>query len=335
MYDINYHNKDISSVTFLVTGGAGFIGSNIVEYLLKYNAGSVIVLDNFSTGYFKNIESFLKYKNFTLIQGDIRDLDICKKAMKKVDYVIHQAALGSVPRSLKDPIITNEINVSGFLNMLVSFKESNAKRMVYAASSSTYGDSKTLPKTEDLIGKPLSPYAVTKYVNELYADVFSKSYGLEIVGLRYFNVFGQRQDPNGVYAAVIPKFAGQLLNGNEIIINGDGEHSRDFTYVEDVVQANIKSLFSSKKEAVNQVYNVAYGKRTSLNKLFKLLKRELSYFKADIEKADCKYGPERLGDVKHSLANIDKIKNLLEYNPNFDIETGLKEAVCWYYNNVN
>ena len=268
LYQKKYHNTDLSKLAFLVTGGAGFIGSNLVEYLLKYNAKKVVILDNLATGHKSNIENFIKESNCVFIEGDITDLETCKSAMQDVDYVLHQAALGSVPRSINDPIKTNQVNISGFLNMLVAAKESTTvKRMVYAASSSTYGDHPGLPKVEDEIGKPLSPYAVTKYVNELYADVFYKTYGLETIGLRYFNVFGQRQDPNGAYAAVIPKFIGQFLNNEDLTINGDGKHSRDFTFIENVVQANIKSALEENEAAINQVYNVAFGENTNLLEL--------------------------------------------------------------------
>ncbi|MGB6268423.1 MAG: NAD-dependent epimerase/dehydratase family protein, partial [Olleya sp.] len=264
MYSEKFHNQELANLSFLITGGAGFIGSNIVEYLLKYNAKKVVVLDNLATGKLDNLKEFKGHSNFTFFKGDITNLEDCQKAMLNVDFVLHQAALGSVPRSINDPIATNNANITGFLNILVAAKESNSiKRVVYAASSSTYGDSQTLPKIEDEIGKPLSPYAVTKYVNELYADVFYKTYGLETIGLRYFNVFGPKQDPNGAYAAVIPKFIGKLIKNEDITINGNGEHTRDFTYIENVVQANIKAAFASNTDAVNQVYNVACGERIS------------------------------------------------------------------------
>ena len=267
MYQNKYHVGDLKNDTFLVTGGAGFIGSNLVEYLLKYNARKVIILDNFSNGHRKNIDAFLDDDRCVLIEGDIRDKSVCEKAMINVDFVLHQAALGSVPRSINDPITSNEVNVSGFLNVLMSAKESNTvKKMVYAASSSTYGDSKTLPKIENVIGKPLSPYAVTKYVNELYADVFSSVYGFHSVGLRYFNVFGPKQDPNGAYAAVIPLFMDAAMNNTPVKINGDGEQTRDFTFIENVVQANIKSLFSDLNS--HEVFNVAVGERISINNLW-------------------------------------------------------------------
>ncbi|WP_445381961.1 SDR family oxidoreductase [Robiginitalea sp. IMCC43444] len=319
--------------TVLVTGGAGFIGSNLIEYLLQ-NGNRVKALDNFATGKQKNIEPFLDHKNFEFIKGDIRDLQSCMKACEGADYVLHQAALGSVPRSLNDPITSNEVNVSGFLNMLVAARDQNVKRFVYAASSSTYGDSKALPKIEEQIGKPLSPYAITKYVNELYADIFHKAYGLDTIGLRYFNVFGRRQDPNGAYAAVIPKFVMQLMKHESPTINGDGSYSRDFTYIDNVVQMNILALVEDNKDAVNQVYNVAYGERTNLLELTELLKEYLSEYDPEIAEVSLKHGPERPGDVPHSLASIEKAEKLLGYHPQYDIKKGLKEAVSWYWKNL-
>ncbi len=331
MYEQKYHNKELSQLTFLVTGGAGFIGSNLVEYLLKYDAKKVVVLDNFATGHRSNIDTFLQDDRCQLIEGDIRNIVTCKEAMQGVDYVLHQAALGSVPRSINDPITSNDVNVSGYLNMLVAAKESDTvKRMVYAASSSTYGDHPGLPKEEDKIGKPLSPYAVTKYVNELYADVFYKTYGLETIGLRYFNVFGPKQDPNGAYAAVIPKFIGQFLDNEDLIINGDGEHSRDFTYIENVVQANIKAVLSDNKGAVNQVYNVAFGENTNLNELVSAIKTGLKGLGDDSSASQIIYGPDRAGDVKHSLADISKAQNLIGYVPRFSFSKGIKETIVWY-----
>lgn len=320
--------------TLIVTGGAGFIGSNLCRWLLE-NGNKIRCLDNFSTGKKENIQGFLGHDNFTLIEGDIRDLDTCKKACEEVDYVLHQAALGSVPRSINDPITSNDVNVSGFLNMLVASRDAKVKRFVYAASSSTYGDSKEMPKVEEVIGKPLSPYAITKYVNELYANIFSKTYGLETIGLRYFNVFGRQQDPNGAYAAVIPKFVIQLVNHESPTINGDGNFSRDFTYIDNVIEANILSLIAKKPEAVNTVYNVAYGERTTLNELISLLMEYLSEFDATINDIKPNFGPERSGDVPHSLASINKARKLLGYNPEYDINKGLKEAVTWYWNNLN
>ncbi len=330
MYQTSYHTQNLNKDTFLVTGGAGFIGSNLVEYLLKYNAKRVIILDDFSTGYLKNIASFLKNSRCELIEGDIRNLETCKKAMQDVDYVLHQAALGSVPRSINDPITTNTVNISGYLNMLVAAKESNTvKRMIYATSSSTYGDHSGLPKVEGIIGKPLSPYAVTKYVNELYADVFYKTYGLETIGLRYFNVFGPRQSPNGAYAAAIPKFINGFLNKEDITINGDGTNSRDFTFIENVVQANMKALFSTAENAVNQVYNIAFGERVNLNELVVAIKEALVSLKVDVNQTNVKYSSERKGDVKHSLADISKGKKIIGYQPKFSFEVGIKKTVSW------
>ena len=268
----------ITNKTILVTGGAGFIGSNICEVLLDME-NKVVCLDNFATGKRENIKEFLNDPNFTLIEGDIRKLDDCLKATKDIDFVLHQAALGSVPRSIKDPIISNDVNVGGFLNMLVACRDNGVQRFVFAASSSTYGDSESMPKVEDVIGKPLSPYAITKYVNELYADIFSKTYGLETIGLRYFNVFGRKQDPDGAYAAVIPKFVSQLMKGESPVINGDGNYSRDFTYIDNVIQANLLSLVTTNEKAINTVYNVAYGDRNTLNDLMKYLKEYLSRIK--------------------------------------------------------
>ena len=324
---------DLSRKKILVTGGAGFIGSNLCEELLK-RGSFVVCLDNFATGKRENIEKLLNESDFELIEGDIRNIEDCKKAVKGVDYVLHQAALGSVPRSIKDPITSNDVNVSGFLNMLVASRDEGVKRFVYAASSSTYGDSESLPKIEDKIGKPLSPYAITKYVNELYADVFSKTYGIETIGLRYFNVFGRKQDPNGAYAAVIPKFVGQLMKGESPTINGDGNYSRDFTYIDNVIQANLRSLVVENTKAVNTVYNVAYGERNTLNDLVQYLKKYLSEFDESINDVEIKYGPNRQGDIPHSLASINKAKGLLSYDPEFSLDSGLKEAVKWYWENL-
>ena len=291
------------------------------------------IRDSFSTGKRSNIASFLTNANFRLIEGDIRDISDCRNAIKDVDYVLHQAALGSVPRSINDPITSNDVNVGGFLNMLVASKDAGVKRFVYAASSSTYGDSEAMPKEEDVIGKPLSPYAVTKYVNELYADVFSKTYGLETIGLRYFNVFGRRQDPNGAYAAVIPKFVGQLMKHESPVINGDGNFSRDFTYIDNVVQANLLCLVAN-KEAVNTVYNVAYGVRNTLNDLMKYLKEYLSSFDNAIKDIEVVHGSNRAGDIPHSHASIEKAKKNLNYCPQYSLQQGLKEAVKWYWKNI-
>lgn len=325
--EINLTNKNI-----LVTGGAGFIGSNLCEELLKRN-NQVVCLDNFATGKRENITPLLEHKNFTFIEGDIRNLEDCLLATKGVEYVLHQAALGSVPRSIKDPITSNDVNVGGFLNMLVACRDNNVKRFVFAASSSTYGDSEALPKVEEVIGKPLSPYAVTKYVNELYADVFSKMYGLETIGLRYFNVFGRKQDPNGAYAAVIPKFVSQLMNLESPTINGDGNYSRDFTYIDNVIQANLLSLVADKK-AINTIYNVAFGDRNTLNDLMNYLKEYLSEYNPKIKEVAVIYGKNRIGDIPHSHASVDKAKKLLNYNPQFSLEDGLKEAVKWYSENL-
>ena len=325
---INFSNNKV-----LVTGGAGFIGANLCDTLLKKN-NKVVCLDNFATGKKENITKFLKNPNFTLIDGDIRKPEDCYNATKGVDYVLHQAALGSVPRSIKDPISSNEVNVSGFLNMLVASRDNGVKRFVYAASSSTYGDSESMPKVEDVIGKPLSPYAITKYVNELYADVFSKTYGLETIGLRYFNVFGRKQDPNGAYAAVIPKFVSQLMKGESPEINGDGNYSRDFTYIDNVIQANLLSLVTTNEKAINTVYNVAYGDRNTLNDLMGYLKKYLSKFDSKISTIEVIYGPNRVGDIPHSHASIAKAKEYLNYNPQFTLQQGLKEAVKWYWKNL-
>lgn len=317
----------------LITGGAGFIGSNLSEYFL--NKGyQVVCLDNFATGHRNNLDAFINDSNFTLIEGDIRHLSDCRKAVEGVDYVLHQAALGSVPRSINDPITTNDVNVSGFLNMLTASRDAKIKRFVYAASSSTYGDSAGLPKVENVIGKPLSPYAITKYVNELYAEIFSKTYGLESIGLRYFNVFGRKQDPNGAYAAVIPKFVMQFMNYESPVINGDGNYSRDFTYIDNVIQMNELAMTTENPEAINTVYNTAYGDRTTLTQLVGLLKEYLSVFDAKIGNVEVIHGPNRAGDIPHSLASIEKAKNLLGYRPQFSIQDGLKDAVAWYYNNL-
>jgi UDP-N-acetylglucosamine 4-epimerase len=326
-------NIELSNKKILITGGAGFIGSNLCEALLE-KGNKVICLDNFATGKRENLEQLFNNPNFTLIEGDIRKLDDCLKASKDVDYILHQAALGSVPRSIKDPITSNDVNVSGFLNMLVAARDNGVKRFVYAASSSTYGDSESMPKVEDVIGKPLSPYAITKYVNELYADIFSKTYGLETIGLRYFNVFGRKQDPNGAYAAVIPKFVSQLMKGESPVINGDGNYSRDFTYIDNVIQANLLSLATKNEKAINTVYNVAYGDRNTLNDLMGYLKEYLSEFDSKISNVEVVYGPNRAGDIPHSHASVDKAKQLINYNPQFSLQKGLKDAVKWYWKNL-
>lgn len=317
----------------LITGGAGFIGSNLSEYFIN-QGHRVTVLDNFATGFRHNIEHLLTNPNFILIEGDIRDLVTCQKACEGQDYVLHQAALGSVPRSINDPITSNDVNVGGFLNMLVAARDARVQRFIFAASSSTYGDSAALPKLEEVIGKPLSPYAITKYVNELYADVFSKTYGLECIGLRYFNVFGRRQTPNGAYAAVIPKFVIQLMNHESPVINGSGDYSRDFTYIDNVLQMNEKAMLTNNPEAINTVYNTAVGDRTTLNSLVAYLKENLSAFDAEILNIELIHGTERAGDIPHSLASIDKARRLLGYKPTHNIEQGLKEAVSWYWKHL-
>ena len=317
----------------LITGAAGFIGANLCEYMLE-KGYTVIGLDNFVTGHAYNLNKFKEHPNFLFIEGDIRDLATCLKATENVDYVLHQAALGSVPRSILNPITTNEVNVNGFLNMLEASKQNNIKRFVYAASSSTYGDSKALPKIEKNIGKPLSPYAITKYVNELYADIYSSAYGLQTIGLRYFNVFGRRQDPNGAYAAVIPKFIGQFSKGESPQINGDGSFSRDFTYIDNVIQMNHLAIETKNARAINQVYNTAVGDRITILEMTKLIRQGLSKFDPSVAKIDIKFGPDRKGDIPHSQASIKKAKNLLNYNPSHNFEKGLKESLTWYYNNL-
>ena len=327
-YSDKFKNKKI-----LVTGGAGFIGSNLCETLLDLGV-KVTCLDNFSTGRRENLETCLQNSNFTLIEGDIRNLETCKKVCENQDFVLHEAALGSVPRSINDPITSNEVNVGGFLNMLVAARDAGVKRLIYAASSSTYGDSEALPKIEERIGKPLSPYAITKYVNELYADVFKKTYDFDTIGLRYFNVFGRKQNPNGAYAAVIPKFVMQFMNHESPVINGGGEYSRDFTYIDNVILMNLLALTVENEEALNQVYNTAFGERTTLNDLVKYLKEYLSEFDPEISKVKVVYGDYRKGDVPHSLASIEKAKILLNYNPKFSMKEGLREAVKWYWENL-
>ena len=323
----------IKDSRILVTGGAGFIGSNLCEDLLANN-NEVVCLDNFSTGHWENIEDFKEHKNFRLIEGDIRDLETCKKAMDGIEYVLQEAALGSVPRSINDPLNTNDNNINGFLNLLVAARDAKVKRVVYAASSSTYGDSKELPKIEERIGLPLSPYAVTKYVNELYAHVFHNTYGLDIIGLRYFNVFGRRQDPNGAYAAVIPKFVMQFMAHESPVINGDGTISRDFTYIDNVIQMNHLALLSQNAEASGQVFNTAVGEHNDLNMLVNYLKKYLSEFDLNIGRIEIIYGLERKGDILHSLASIDKAKRIYGYQPFYDFEKGLKETVKWYRENL-
>ncbi len=323
----------ITKSRVLVTGGAGFIGSNLVEALLQQE-NQVVCLDNFSTGNKENIEPFIDNPAFTLLEGDIRDFSTCAKACEKVDYVLHQAALGSVPRSIEDPITTTEVNIGGFVKMLTAARDAGVKRFVYAASSSTYGDSKELPKVEDNIGNPLSPYAITKYVNELYAANFSDIYGIETIGLRYFNVFGRRQDPNGAYAAVIPKFVQSLIRHEPPVINGDGSYSRDFTYIDNVLQANQLAAITKNPVAVNTVYNVACGGRTDLNTLFETIRAALSQFDPEIARIEAVYGDFRSGDIPHSLADISKAGKLLGYKPSHDFISGLNEAAEWYWKNL-
>jgi UDP-N-acetylglucosamine 4-epimerase len=319
----------------LVTGGAGFIGSNLCEALLE-RGDEVVCLDNFATGHIENLLGIIeKYpKQFKLIVGDIRVKEDCEKAVAGVDYVLQEAALGSVPRSIKDPATTNAVNIGGFLNMLIAARDAKVKRFVFAASSSTYGDSKALPKVEDVIGKPLSPYAITKYVDELYADVFARTYGIEYIGLRYFNVFGRRQDPNGAYAAVIPLFVKKFMAHEAPNINGDGEYSRDFTYIKNVIQMNLLAIDTKNTEAVNQIYNTAFGERTTLNQLVGYLQEFLSEFDGKIKDINPTHGPNRVGDIPHSLASIDKAKKLLNYNPQYSMKAGLKEACKWYWDNL-
>ncbi len=323
----------VHSSTVLVTGGAGFIGSNLVEALLA-QSNKVICLDNFATGKRSNIAPFMDNPLFMLVEGDIRDQDTCFLACKGVDFVLHQAALGSVPRSINDPVTSTEVNIDGFVKMLVAARDAKVKRFVYAASSSTYGDHPALPKIEDVIGNPLSPYAITKYVNELYAKVFADLYGIETIGLRYFNVFGKRQDPDGAYAAVIPRFIKTMLKDEQPVINGDGTQSRDFTYIDNVVQINQLALLTRNPESLNSVYNVAFGENTSLNELYNYLVEFLSEYRPSIKEIKPKYGPPRKGDVMHSLASIDKAKTLLGYNPQYNISQGLKVAIQWYFENL-
>lgn len=320
--------------TILITGGAGFIGSNLCEHFLS-KGYKVRVLDNFSTGHHRNVEPFLSHPNFELLEEDIRNFEACTQAVSGVDYVLHQAALGSVPRSINDPITTNDVNVTGFLNMIVAARDAKVKRFVYAASSSTYGDSAALPKVEDVIGKPLSPYAITKYVDELYADIFSKTYGLECIGLRYFNVFGRRQDPKGAYAAVIPTFVKQFMAHESPVINGSGDYSRDFTYIDNVVKMNELAMTTTNAAAINTVYNTAVGDRTNLNELVGYLKEFLSAYDPEIGAVEIKHGPTRAGDIPHSLASIEKAKRLLGYQPSHNIKEGLSEAVSWYWKNLS
>jgi UDP-N-acetylglucosamine/UDP-N-acetylgalactosamine 4-epimerase len=317
----------------LVTGGAGFIGSNLVESLLD-NSNEVVCLDNFSTGRRENLIKFYNNANFKLIEGDIRNYNDCLKAVESIEIVFHEAALGSVPRSIKDPVTSTDVNIGGFVKMLFAAKESGVKRFIYAASSSTYGDHPDLPKVEDKIGTPLSPYAITKYADELFADNFSKTYGIEVIGLRYFNVFGRRQYPDGAYAAVIPKFVKMLIKHQVPIINGDGSTSRDFTYIDNVLQANHLAAVVCEKKALNQVYNVANGERTSLNQLYKIIRELAGKYDKEILNIEPLYGPVRAGDIAHSLASIEKANKLLGYSPVLNVEKGLEEALEWYRNNL-
>ncbi len=327
---------------WLVTGAGGFIGSNLLEFLLSYNQ-SVVALDNFSTGYKKNINMALKEasesnyfdkKNFSLVEEDIQNLDSCISSTRYIDFVLHQAALGSVPRSIENPIQSNKSNIDGFLNMLFASKENSVKRFVFAASSSSYGDHIALPKREDIIGKPLSPYAVTKLANELYAHVFSNCYGLDYIGLRYFNVFGKRQDPNGAYAAVIPKWIGSMIKGDEVFINGDGNTSRDFCYIDNVIQMNILSALSDNRESINQIYNVALGDRTSLKELYDHIQAELKAVRPGINLREPTYRAFRKGDIAHSQADISKAKELVGYSPTHRVRQGLEESMKWYSENL-
>ena len=323
----------ITNKRVLVTGGAGFIGSNLCEDLLTNN-NAVVCLDNFSTGRVENIKHFLENKHFKLIVGDIRNQDDCRKAVDGVEIILQQAALGSVPRSINDPVTTNAVNIGGFLNMLTAARDAKVKRFVYAASSSTYGDSETLPKLEDIIGKPLSPYAVTKYVNELYAHVFALNYGMETIGLRYFNVYGRRQDPNGAYAAVIPKFTMMLMAHESPVIHGDGSNSRDFTYIDNVIQMNHLAAATTNPAAINQVFNTAVGERNDLVQMASLLKKYLADYDSAITNIPITHGPARKGDIPHSLASVEKAEKMLGYKPEFNFEKGLKLAVQWYWNNL-
>lgn len=317
----------------LVTGGAGFIGSNLVESFLR-SGNYVVCLDNFSTGKRENLRAFMDNGNFRLIEGDIRNYEDCEKAVKGIDYVFHQAALGSVPRSIKDPITSTDVNIGGFVKMLFAAKSENVKRFIYAASSSTYGDHPDLPKVEDKIGKPLSPYGITKYVDELFAGNFASTYGIGVIGLRYFNVFGRRQDPQGAYAAVIPLFVKKLMQHEAPLINGDGSYSRDFTYVDNVVQANHLAALVENPDAVNQVYNVAHGERTNLNELFYMIREYISEYDREVLGISPEYGPPRAGDIPHSLASIEKARSLLGYNPTLTVKEGMAEAIDWYRHNL-
>ncbi|MBN8697942.1 MAG: SDR family oxidoreductase [Bacteroidetes bacterium] len=324
MYETSFHHIDISGKTFLVTGGAGFIGSNLVEYLLKYRAKKVIVMDNLATGFEENLKPYLSLPNFEFFKGDICEINDCHKACAGVDHVFHDAALGSVPRSIKNPIATHNVNATGFINVLIAARDAKVKRVVYASSSSVYGDSKVMPKVEDKIGKQLSPYAVSKMTNELYGEIFAKTYQMEIVGLRYFNIFGPRQNPQGEYAAAIPLFINALLKGESPMINGDGEQTRDFTFVENAVQANIKAMFADLKNAQGDVFNIAVGERVSLNQLIDILRKLIGTEVKQTHRAD------RPGDVRDSLADISKAKTILGYDPKVKIEDGLSNTLEWF-----
>ena len=317
----------------LITGAAGFIGSNLCKFFLNKDF-EVIGLDNFATGFEHNLISFFDNLNFKFIEGDICSVKTIQNATKGVDFILHQAALGSVPRSIKDPIKSNEVNVSGFLNLLEASKKNKVKRIIYASSSSIYGDSNVLPKTEENIGNPLSPYAITKYINELYADVYAKTYGIELIGLRYFNVFGKKQTPEGAYAAVIPKFISQFLNGKSPVINGDGSNTRDFTYIDNILQINLLALKTKNPKAINQVYNAAVGERITILKMAEQIRDRLSIYKKEIRKIPIHFGPNRPGDIPHSLASIEKAKKLLGYKPSHNFKEGIEASVEWYLNNI-
>lgn len=332
MTKANFYST-IQNQKVLVSGGAGFIGSHLIDRLLA-DGNQVVCLDNFATGRINNLEEALRHPDFQLIEGDIRNYDHCQAAVKGTSYVFHHAALGSVPRSINNPIATNEVNVNGFVNVITAAKEANVKRFIYAASSSTYGDHPGLPKTENLIGQPLSPYAVSKYVNELYAQVFGQVYGMETIGLRYFNIFGERQDPEGAYAAVIPRFIKALINKESPVIYGDGKHSRDFTYVKNAVQANLLAASTTKPAAINQVFNIAYGEATTLTQLAENIIRLLAVHHPELSDVQLQYGPERAGDIKHSLASIEKAQKLLGYAPAYNIEKGLSRSIDWYLKNL-
>jgi UDP-N-acetylglucosamine/UDP-N-acetyl-alpha-D-glucosaminouronate 4-epimerase len=326
MYNRTLHFGDISNLRFLIVGGAGFIGSNIATYLLKHKAGKVRVLDDLSTGFYKNIEPLLLYENFEFIEGDIRDYDTCLNACKDIDLITHQAAIGSVPRSVKNPMTTNDVNVSGFVNMLFAAKESGIKRLIYASSSSVYGDELTLPKLEHKTGKPLSPYAVSKKANELYADVFAELYGIQVLGLRYFNIFGPNQDPRGAYAAVIPLFIDGIMHSKPVYIDGDGGQTRDFTYIENAVQANIKALTKPGIKSKHEVFNIAVGENFSVNDLYREVQQALNSSHKPV------YRESRPGDIRNSLADISKAKEILDYKPDVDFKTGIMHTIQYFKN---